>query len=93
MELNTLSYSESPGQAILRDIPVAGYTRHHFSFLVVGDEEAVQDTPIVEVSREPKRESDIESFARKIPHHNSQFTRVDLNFCRRSGGLRCSSRL
>src|SRR5918992_4291186 len=92
MELHSLSYSKGPSQAILREIPVFGYARHHFSFLIVRDEESTNNSSVV-VSPGATQESTIESLIVQTPHHDGQLTRVDFSLCWRSSGLRGSCRL
>src|SRR5918996_2545012 len=93
MPLHPFSNGECPRQAIVREVPIVRNARHHLSLFVIGDEKPVQDSPIVEISRKPKRETDREALTRKISHHNPQFPRVYLNLCWWDDGLRSSSRL
>src|ERR687895_184061 len=92
MELNALPYSKGPSQAIIRETPLLGYARHHFSFLIVRDEESTNNAAIV-VPPRATQESAIESLIVQTPYHDGQLTRVDFSRCWRSSDLRGSCRL
>src|SRR5918999_3599023 len=88
MELHTLSYGKSSGQAIVREAPLLGYTGHHFSSLVVGDEIPAHNSVIAMLSRSSTPENGTEPLVSKIPHHDGQLAGVDFNLCWRGSDFR-----